>query len=44
MVIVISCFQRMKRHFDNQYQLSLRAGFRPRKAITRALRTYVFGF
>jgi hypothetical protein len=36
--------RRMIRHIRNQYLLSLRAGFRPRKAATRALRTYVFGF
>jgi hypothetical protein len=34
----------MIRHIRNQYLLSLRAGFRPRKAITRAVRTYVYGF
>lgn len=34
----------MLRHFRTQYRLSLRAGFGPRKAATRALRTYVFGF
>jgi hypothetical protein len=34
----------MIRHIRNQYLLSLRAGFRPRKAAARALRTYVFGF
>lgn len=34
----------MFRHILNQYRLSLRAGFQPRKAITRAVRTYVFGF
>jgi hypothetical protein len=34
----------MIRHILNQYRLSLRAGFRPRKAATRAVRTYVFGF
>lgn len=34
----------MFRHIRNQYQLSLRAGFGPRKAFTRAVRTYVFGF
>jgi hypothetical protein len=34
----------MIRHIRNQYQLSLRAGFGPRKALTRAVRTYVFGF
>lgn len=34
----------MIRHIRNQYLLSLRAGFAPRKAITRAVRTYVFGF
>jgi len=32
------------RHFRNQYRLSLRVGFGPRKAVVRALRTYVFGF
>lgn len=34
----------MIRHIRNQYLLSLRAGFGPRKAISRAVRTYVFGF
>lgn len=34
----------MIRHIRNQYQLSLRAGFGPRKAAARALRTYVYGF
>ena len=34
----------MIRHFKNQYQLSLRAGFGPRKAIARAVRTFFFGF
>lgn len=34
----------MIRHIRTQYLLSLRAGFGPRKAITRAVRTYVFGF
>lgn len=34
----------MLRHIRNQYQLSLRAGFGPRKAAARAVRTYVFGF
>lgn len=34
----------MIRHIRNQYLLSLRAGFRPRKAFTRAVRTYVVGF
>jgi hypothetical protein len=34
----------MIRHLRQQYQLSLRAGFGPRKAITRAVRTYLLGF
>lgn len=34
----------MIRHFRNQYRLSLRAGFGPRKAAIRALRTYIRGF
>ncbi len=34
----------MIRHLYTQYRLSLRAGFGPRKAMTRAVRTYVFGF
>ena len=34
----------MLRHFRTQYRLSLRAGFGPRKAATRALRTYLLGF
>lgn len=34
----------MIRHIRNQYLLSLRAGFGPGKAITRALRTYLKGF
>ncbi len=34
----------MLRHIRTQYQLSLRAGFRPRKALARALRTYITGF
>ena len=34
----------MLRHFRNQYRLSLRAGFGPRKAVIRALRTYFTGF
>lgn len=34
----------MIRHIRNQYLLSLRAGFGPRKAATRALRTYLKGF
>lgn len=34
----------MIRHIRNQYQLSLRAGFGPRKAAARAVRIYVFGF
>ena len=34
----------MIRHIRTQYQLSLRAGFGPRKAFTRAVSTYVRGF
>lgn len=34
----------MIQHLFTQYRLSLRAGFGPRKAAARALRTYVFGF
>jgi len=34
----------MIRHILNQYALSLRAGFGPRKAAARALRTYFTGF
>lgn len=34
----------MIRHFRNQYRLSLIAGFTPRKAAARALRTYINGF
>jgi hypothetical protein len=34
----------MIRHIKTQYQLSLRAGFGPRKAFTRAVRTYLRGF
>jgi hypothetical protein len=34
----------MIQHIRTQYLLSLRAGFRPRKAITRALRTFFYGF
>lgn len=34
----------MLRFLAQQYRLSLRAGFGPRKAMTRAVRTYVFGF
>jgi len=32
------------RHFRQQYHLSLLAGFGPRKAAFRALRTYWLGF
>jgi len=32
------------RFLNHQYRHACRAGFGPRKAITRALRTYVFGF
>jgi len=35
---------RFRQHYQTQYQLSLRAGFSPRKAMTRAVRTYVRGF
>ena len=34
----------MIQHLRTQYQLSLRAGFGPRKAIERAVRTYFTGF
>lgn len=34
----------MIQHIRNQYRLSLRAGFGPRKAFTRAVRTYLRGF
>jgi hypothetical protein len=34
----------MIQHIRNQYLLSLRAGFGPRKAFTRAVRTYLRGF
>jgi hypothetical protein len=34
----------MIRHLHQQYRLSLRAGFGPRKAAVRALRTYLKGF
>lgn len=34
----------MIRHLKNQYRLSLLAGFGPRKAAARAVRTYIFGF
>jgi hypothetical protein len=34
----------MIRFLVSQYRLSLRAGFGPRKAATRAVRTYVRGF
>ena len=34
----------MIRHIRQQYRLSLLVGFRPGKAFTRAVRTYVFGF
>lgn len=35
---------RLIRHFKDQYRLSLRAGFGPRKAAARALLTYLRGF
>jgi hypothetical protein len=34
----------MLRHIRQQYRLSLRAGFGPRRAIARAVRTYLRGF
>ena len=34
----------MIRFLRQQYRLSLRAGFGPRKAIARAVRTYLKGF
>ena len=34
----------MIQHFRQQYRLSLIAGFGRRKAVTRAVRTYIFGF
>lgn len=34
----------MIRHIRTQYRLSLLAGFGPRKAMSRALRTYFTGF
>ena len=34
----------MIQHLRTQYRLSLRAGFGPRKAAARALRTYFTGF
>ena len=34
----------MIQHFRQQYRLSLRAGFGPRKAAARAVCTYIFGF
>lgn len=34
----------MIRHIRHQYRQSLRAGFGPRKALTRAVRTYLRGF
>lgn len=36
--------RRFRRHYRLQYRLSLLAGFGPRKAARRALRTYIFGF
>lgn len=35
---------RLIRHFKNQYRLSLIAGFGRRKAVTRAVRTFFYGF
>jgi hypothetical protein len=34
----------MLRHIRTQYRFSLQVGFGPRKALIRAVRTYVFGF
>jgi len=34
----------MIRHITQQYRLSLRAGFGPGKALSRAVRTYFTGF
>lgn len=34
----------MLHHFRTQYRYGCRAGFGRRKAISRAVRTYVFGF
>lgn len=34
----------MLRFLVAQYRLSCRAGFGRRKAVTRAVRTYIFGF
>lgn len=34
----------MIRHIVNQYRLSLIAGFGRRKAVTRAVRTFFWGF
>jgi hypothetical protein len=34
----------MIKHLRQQYQLSLRAGFGPRKAAARAVRTFFWGF
>ena len=36
--------RRFRHHYRQQYRLSLLAGFGPRKAMTRALRTYLKGF
>lgn len=34
----------MIQHFRQQYRLSLLAGFGPRKAAERAVRTFFYGF
>jgi hypothetical protein len=34
----------MIQHFRQQYRLSLIAGFGRRKAVTRAVRTFFYGF
>lgn len=34
----------MLKHIRNQYRLSLLAGFGPRKAAARAVRTFFYGF
>jgi len=36
--------RRFRAHYRLQYHLSLLAGFQPRKAARRALRSYIFGF
>jgi len=36
--------RRFRQHYQTQYRLSLLAGFGPRKAQRRAVRTFFFGF